>query len=79
MSGGTTYAGTITLGDQDIWSFTACTGDSINLQLNTTNFDGQWKISLGRTVAPVGEIPTIRQPIEHMPSRKIICAPRRAR
>jgi hypothetical protein len=40
MTGSPSYAGTITLGDQDLFSFTACTGDSINLQLNTTNFDG---------------------------------------
>ena len=40
MTGSASYAGTITLGDQDMFSFTACTGDSINLQLNTTNFDG---------------------------------------
>jgi hypothetical protein len=40
MTGSASYAGTITLGDEDMFSFTACTGDSINLQLNTTNFDG---------------------------------------
>jgi hypothetical protein len=40
MTGSASYAGTITLGDQDIWAFTACTGDSINLELKTTNFDG---------------------------------------
>ena len=40
MTGSRNYTGTITLGDLDIWAFTACTGDSINLQLNTTNFDG---------------------------------------
>ena len=40
MTGSASYAGTITLGEQDIWTFTACTGDSINLGLNTTNFDG---------------------------------------
>jgi hypothetical protein len=40
MTGSPSYPGTITLGDQDMFSFTACTGDSINLQLNTTNFDG---------------------------------------
>jgi hypothetical protein len=40
MTGSPSYLGMITLGDQDIFSFTACTGDSINLQLNTTNFDG---------------------------------------
>ena len=36
MTGSASYAGTITLGDQDMFSFTACTGDSINLGLNTT-------------------------------------------
>ena len=40
MTGSASYAGTITSGDLDIWAFTACTGDPINLQLNTTNFDG---------------------------------------
>ena len=40
MTGSTNYFGTIKLGELDIWAFTACTGDSINLQLNTTNFDG---------------------------------------
>jgi hypothetical protein len=40
MNGSANYAGTITSGDLDIWAFTACTGDPINLQLNTTNFDG---------------------------------------
>jgi hypothetical protein len=40
MTGSASYAGTITLGDQDIWAFTACTGDPINLGLNTTNFSG---------------------------------------
>jgi hypothetical protein len=38
MTGSASYAGTITLGDQDMWAFTACTGDSINLGLTTTNF-----------------------------------------
>ena len=40
MSGVAKYYGTITLGDLDAWTFTACQGDSINLQLNTTNFNG---------------------------------------
>jgi|SRR5665213_2285512 len=38
MTGSAHYAGTITLSDMDIWAFTACTGDAINLTLNTTNF-----------------------------------------
>jgi hypothetical protein len=41
LTGSTSYAGMIMLGDQDIWEFTACIGDLISLQLNTTNFDGQ--------------------------------------
>jgi hypothetical protein len=40
MTGSAHYAGTINVGDLDIWAFTACTSDAINLQLNTTNFDG---------------------------------------
>ncbi|HEY5040675.1 MAG TPA: PPC domain-containing protein [Verrucomicrobiae bacterium] len=40
MAGVTKYYGTITLGDLDMWSFTACQGDLISLQLNTTNVDG---------------------------------------
>jgi hypothetical protein len=40
MTGTASYAGTITLGDQDMFSFTACTGNSIKLGLNTTNFNG---------------------------------------
>ena len=40
MTGGGKYAGTITLGDEDLWAFTACTGDSIQLSLSSTNFAG---------------------------------------
>jgi hypothetical protein len=40
MTGTASYPGTITLGDLDLWAFTACTGDTINLVLNTTNFNG---------------------------------------
>lgn len=40
MAGVAQYYGTITLGDLDIWAFTACTGDSISLRLNPTNFTG---------------------------------------
>ncbi|HLX94530.1 MAG TPA: hypothetical protein VKU37_02175, partial [Verrucomicrobiae bacterium] len=40
MTGSPSYAGTITLGRQDLWAFTACTGDVINLGLKTTNFSG---------------------------------------
>src|ERR1017187_4020691 len=44
MIGSAHYYGIITLVDQDMWSFTACQGDSIKLQLNTTNFDGWLKL-----------------------------------
>jgi hypothetical protein len=44
MTGSASYAGTITLGDQDMWAFTACTGDAINLDLKTTNFDGNLEL-----------------------------------
>jgi hypothetical protein len=40
MTNGTTYVGTINLADEDLWAFTACTGDPINLRLNPTNFIG---------------------------------------
>lgn len=40
MTNGATYVGTITLGDEDLWAFTACTGDPINLRLSPTNFIG---------------------------------------
>jgi hypothetical protein len=49
MTGNASYPGTITLGDLDIWAFTACTGDLINLRLNTTNFDG-WLELFGQMV-----------------------------
>ena len=38
------YTGTISLGDLDIWAFTACQGEPINLRLNTTNFDGKLQL-----------------------------------
>ncbi len=44
LAGVTKYFGTITLADIDVWSFTACQGDSINLQLNTTNFYGNLQL-----------------------------------
>jgi hypothetical protein len=40
MTNGATYVGTITLGDEDLWAFTACIGDPINLRLSPTNFTG---------------------------------------
>ena len=40
MTGAASYAGTINLGDLDVWTFTACTGDLVSLRLNSTNFEG---------------------------------------
>ena len=40
MTGATNYTGALTLGDLDIWSFTACKGAIISLRLNSTNFSG---------------------------------------
>jgi hypothetical protein len=40
MTGGTSYNGTLDLGDLDVWAFTACIGDIISLRLNSTNFEG---------------------------------------
>jgi hypothetical protein len=40
MNGSASYLGNIALGDLDIWAFTACSGDYVNLLLNTTNFTG---------------------------------------
>jgi hypothetical protein len=40
MTGATNYTGTLNLGDLDIYSFTACTGDIISLRLISTNFEG---------------------------------------
>jgi nicotinamidase-related amidase len=44
MSGSASYDGAITLGAQDMFSFTACTGDSIDLGLKTTNFNGNLEL-----------------------------------
>jgi hypothetical protein len=41
MNGSANYLGTIGLGDLDMWAFTACAGDPVNLLLTTTNFDGK--------------------------------------
>src|ERR1017187_4874258 len=38
MTNGGAYPGTITVGDQQMWSFTANAGDSINLRVGTTGF-----------------------------------------
>jgi len=40
MTGVSSYAGTLSLGDLDMWAFTACKGDLISLRLNSTNFQG---------------------------------------
>jgi hypothetical protein len=40
MTGVTSYTGTLSLGDLDMWAFTACKGDLINLRLVSTNFEG---------------------------------------
>jgi trimeric autotransporter adhesin len=40
MTGTASYDGTINLGDLDVWTFTACTGDLVSLRLNSTNFEG---------------------------------------
>ena len=44
LNGSASYLGTINLGDQDIWAFTACKGEVINLALNTTNFYGKLQL-----------------------------------
>jgi len=40
MTGAYNYPGTIALAGENIWAFTACTGDAIQLVLSTTGFDG---------------------------------------
>ena len=40
MTNGGNYAGTISLGDLDMWSFTANAGDNIVLRLGAVGFDG---------------------------------------
>jgi hypothetical protein len=44
MTGSGSYVGTIDLGDEDPWAFTACKGDIIRLGLNTTNFNGKLQL-----------------------------------
>ena len=44
MTNGGNYDGTITLGDLDMFTFTANKGDSINLRLGTTNFIGELQL-----------------------------------
>jgi hypothetical protein len=40
LTNGANLTGAITLGDLDMWTFTATAGDVINLRLGTTNFSG---------------------------------------
>jgi hypothetical protein len=40
LTNGGSYAGTISLGDQDMWSFTANAGDNVVLRLGAVGFDG---------------------------------------
>jgi hypothetical protein len=44
MTGAGSYTGTLSLGDLDVWTFNACIGDPINLQLNSTNFEGNLRL-----------------------------------
>ena len=44
MTGGTNYTGTLSLGDLDMWAFTACTRDLITLRLDSTNFEGNFDL-----------------------------------
>ena len=44
MTNGGNYPGTNTLGDLDMWSFTANAGDSINLRLGTTGYNGRLEL-----------------------------------
>jgi hypothetical protein len=44
MTNGGIYTGTITLGDLDLYAFTSCKGDVINLELKTTNFFGSLQL-----------------------------------
>jgi len=44
MTNGGNYYGTITLADLDMFTFTANSGDSINLRLGTTNFYGKLQL-----------------------------------
>jgi hypothetical protein len=40
MATGGNYSGTLTLGDQDMWSFTANAGDNVVLRLGSSGFEG---------------------------------------
>jgi hypothetical protein len=59
MTNGGSSTGTITLGDLDMWTFTACIGDLINLELKTTNFYGSLRLfgPNGALLKTVGSYP----------------------
>jgi Bacterial pre-peptidase C-terminal domain len=59
MTNGGNFTGTITLGDLDMWTFTACRGDVINLELKTTNFYGNLQLygPNGALLETVGSYP----------------------
>ena len=44
LTGSASYTGTISLGDLDMWAFTACLHDVFILELKTTNFDGDLQL-----------------------------------
>jgi len=44
LNGSGSYSGSINPGAEDRWTFTACKGDLIHLQLNTTNFNGKLQL-----------------------------------
>ena len=59
MTNGGNYDGTNTLGDLDMFTFTANKGDSINLRLGTTNFVGKLQLygPNGALLQSVGSFP----------------------
>src|SRR5579859_2055977 len=59
MTNGGNYTGAITLGDLDMFTFTANKGDSINLRLGTTNFIGHLQLfgPDGAALSAVGAYP----------------------
>ena len=59
MTNGGNYAGTNTLGDLDMFTFTANKGESINLRLGTTNFVGKLQLygPNGALLQSVGNYP----------------------
>ena len=44
MTNGGTYSGTLTLGDLDLWSFSANAGDNVVLRLGSTGFQGNLRL-----------------------------------